>query len=124
MARAGTVRVKGLRELLRATDAADKDTKRMVRDGLRKAAEPVRARAAELFASTDALSASKYGVSVRRTGTVTVEQRLRRTTGLHPEFGELQMRRALLPALEQKTDEVMVELEREMERWADRWERI
>lgn len=116
-----TVRVKGLRSLLRATDAAGKDTKKLVRDELRKAAEPVRAEATRLFAPVDARSAAKYGISVRRVGTVAVEQRLRRTTGQHPEFGSLQMRRALLPALETKQDEVVAHLEDALERLAQRW---
>lgn len=119
---ASTVRVKGLRSLLRATDAAGKDTKKLVRDELRRAAEPVRRDAAVRFARYDPRSASRYGVSVRRVGTVSVEQRLRRTTGQHPEFGALQMRAALVPALEAKQDEVVGHLEEALERLARRWE--
>jgi hypothetical protein len=116
-----TVRVKGLRSLLRATDAAGKDTKRLVRDELRKAAEPVRREAAVRFASTDARSAGRYGISVRRVGTVSVEQRLRRTTGQHPEFGRLQMRRALVPALEHNTERVVAQLDEALERLTREW---
>lgn len=122
MAGAYSVRVNGLRSLLRATDAAGKDTKKLVRDELRRAAEPVRAEAERLFFPVDAGSAMRYGISVRRAGTVTVEQRKRRTTGQHPEFGSLQMRRALIPALEAKQDEVVAELDRALERLARRWE--
>lgn len=116
------VRVRGLRSLLRATDAAGKDTKRLVRDELRKAAEPVRAEAAARFAPYDARSATRYGISVRRVGTVAVEQRLRRTTGQHPEFGALQMRKALVPALESNEDKVVDALDEALERLFREWE--
>ena len=46
---------------------------------------------------------------------VFVEQSLRKTTGHHPEYGALQMRQALIPALVSKSDEV----EREMKKAAD-----
>jgi hypothetical protein len=52
------------------------------------------------FMSIDSNTASKYRVRVRKTGTVTVENPLRKTTGFHPEYGPLQMQRALIPALE------------------------
>lgn len=117
-----TVRVKGLRSLLRATDAAGKETKRLVRDELRKTAEPVRDEARRLFSPIDAGSAASYGISVRKVGTVSVEQRKRRTTGQHPEFGALQMREALLPALASKGDEVVAELDAALERLARKWE--
>lgn len=107
---------------MRATDAAGKETKRLVRDELRKAAEPVREEAARRFAPIDVRSAARYGISVRRVGTVAVEQRLRRTTGHHPEFGALQMRRALLPALESNEDKVVAHLDEALERLARKWE--
>jgi len=102
-------RVVGLRELLRATDAMGKDTKRLVRGKLREAAEPVRQDAAVRFASYDAKSAGKYGISVRRTGFVSVEQRLRRSSDAsrrRPKFGTLQMKKALLPALADNGEQV------------------
>lgn len=103
---AGTVRVRGLRELQRDFKRMSKDLSKEVRDGLRKAAEPVREEATQLFERYDAASASGYRVRVRARG-VSVEQSRRRTTGQHPEFGALQMRRALLPALERKQDDVV-----------------
>ena len=118
---AETIRVKGLRQLLRATDQADKNTKKLVRDELRKAAEPVRAEAMLRFAPYDPKSAARYGISVRRVGTVAVEQRLRRTTGLHPEFGRLQMRKALVPALEHNTERVVAEIDNALERLTIEW---
>jgi len=99
MAQNETLKVNGLKELLQATARADKETKRYVRAVLRKTGESVKTGAAERFASTDARSASRYRVVVRQRG-IAVEQSLRKTTGLHPEFGALQMRRALVPSLE------------------------
>lgn len=54
---------------------------------------------------------TKFGVSVRRTGSIFVEERKRKTTGLHPEFGTLQMKTALLPALADNARTTEVELE-------------
>ena len=95
-------RVVGLQGLLRATDAMGKDTKRLVRQKLREAAEPVRQDASERFVKYHPKSAAKYGITVRRVGTVTVEQRLRKsadTARRRRNFGPLQMQKALLPAL-------------------------
>ena len=105
------LKVTGLREFLAKTDAAGKQTKRLVREGLREAAEPVRREAARLFTAYDEKSAQNYRVVIRRTGTIRVEQRLRRTTGKHPEFGKLQMREALLPAADRKRDELYANVE-------------
>lgn len=99
---ATTYRVVGLQGLLRATDAMGKDVKRLVRGKLREAAEPVRQDAAARFMKYHPKSASKYGITVRRTGFVTVEQRLRKSATQdrrRPKFGALQMEKALLPAL-------------------------
>jgi hypothetical protein len=117
-----TYRVEGLRSLIRATDAAGKETKKLVRDDLRRVAEPVKQSAQARFARYDARSASRYGISVRRTGYVSVEQRLRRTTGHHPQYGSLQMRKALIPALEDNTDNIVAGLEQALDRWARKWE--
>lgn len=119
----GTVTAKGLREFIRAADASGKATKKAVRDRLRKVGEIVRDDARGLFASYDERTASRFGVSVRRTGVVSVEQRLRRTTGKRPDFGGLQMRKALLPALEQDKDKVEREFERALDDIADIFER-
>lgn len=104
---AATIRVKGVRELVRAADAAGKETKKLVRDRLRKLAEPILRDSQAKLARYDARSASRLGISVRRVGTVAVEQRLRRTTGAHPQFGSLQMHQVLIPSLEQNTATVM-----------------
>lgn len=115
------VQVNGLRELLRVTDRAGKDTKKLVRSEIREAAKPVLEDARRRLAPIDTRSAAKLGISVRRTGVVSVEQRARRTTGQHPEYGRLQMSRALIPALDAKQDEVVSRLEQSLDQLASRW---
>lgn len=110
------VRVDGLREFISAADAAGKETKKAVRKALREVGGIVKNDARARFASTDARTAGRFGVSVRKTGMVSVEQRLRKTTGKHPDFGALQMRRALVPALEAKRGEVEKGLEEAVDR--------
>lgn len=114
-----TLRVKGLSGLIKAADAAGKETKKQVRDRLRQVAEPVRADAASKLSRYDARSASRLGISVRRVGTVAVEQRLRRTTGAHPQFGALQMAEALMPALDENADMIEREFEEALDDIAD-----
>lgn len=53
----------------------------------------------------------------RRKGAgASVEQTKRRVTGLHPQFGALQMTTILIPALESQRDGI----ERETKEWVDR----
>lgn len=119
------MRVIGLRELLTVTDAAGYATKKLVRDELRKAALPVKEEAQRLFTPYSELSASRYGISVRRVGTVTVEQRIRMTEGEERgrRWGALQMAKALYPAAESKETEVVSTLEAAVDRLADQFER-
>ena len=123
MAAPTTLRVKGVRELVRAADAAGKETKKLVRDRLRQIAEPVLADARSKLARYDERSASRLGISVRRTGSVSVEQRLRATTGARPDFGALQMREALVPALDENTDRIERDFEQAVDDIADVFER-
>lgn len=115
---AGTVRVKGYREFQRAARNAPKDVKRETRKAFRKVGDLVKDEAAQLFDSIDARSAAGYKTRVRQRG-VAVEQSLRRTTGTRPDFGALQMRVALQPALEAKEDEVEQEMEEAIDTVAD-----
>lgn len=109
-----TVQVKGLTEFLRATNKAERETKKVVREKLRDAGDVVREEASKRFAPFSAKSAAGYRTRVRVRG-VEVEQSLRKTTGARPDFGALQMSRALIPALVSKEDEV----ERNMEKAAE-----
>lgn len=120
---AQTVQVKGIRELVRACDAADKETKKLVRGRLREVAEPVLTDARSKLSRYDARSASRLGISVRRVGTVAVEQRLRRTTGAHPQFGALQMAEVLIPALDENADEIEKRFEKALDHIGDVFER-
>lgn len=120
---AETIQVKGLKEFLRATDRADKATKKLVRSRLREIAEPVLRDARSKLSGYDVRSASRLGISVRRAGTVSVEQRLRRTTGAHPQFGALQMTEALLPALDENANEIERRFELALDDIADVFER-
>ena len=107
----GTVRVKGLRELQRAFGKISKDLKKETRDELRAVGNLVTEEARSRFMRYDARSASGFKTRVRQKE-VTTEQSRRRTTGKRPDYGALQMRRALLPALAEKEDEVVDRLDK------------
>jgi hypothetical protein len=108
-----TLRVRGYREFVRACDAAGPETKKWVRATLAESGERVRSDAATRFAPTSIVSAAGFKSKALRRG-VFVGQRLRRTTGAHPEYGGLQMRRALLPALAANAGRIEEDFERAM----------
>ena len=117
-----TLRVKGYKEFLRASDRAGKETRKEVRGTFRKVGEIVRVDARTRYRPSDARSAAGLRTVVRQRG-VSVEQSLRKTTGKHPEWGKWQMRQALLPALEEKAGQVEQELEHAIDRVADHFDR-
>lgn len=104
-ARNQTLVVKGYRDFLRACSRADADTKRFVRSAFRDVGEIVRRDAAERLLRYSSVSAGGLKVRVRQRG-VAVEQSLRKTTGKRPDYGALQMRKALLPALDEQGERV------------------
>ena len=116
--RAETIRVKGYREYVRAVSKAEKSTKRVVHAKLREAGDVVREDARRRFERYDTRSASGYRIR-SRVGGIFVEQSLRKTTGRHPEYGALQMRVALEPALDAKAGEVERRLEQALDELAD-----
>jgi len=120
MPQGSTLQIKGYTQLMQALAQADKASRKAVRDELRQAAEHVRLDGAMLFAPTDARSAAGYRTRVRQRG-VAVEQSLRKTTGKHPNYGGLQMRRALEPALDRNEDRTVREMEAALERVCDRF---
>ena len=120
MAQGATLRVDGYRQLMQALARADKQSRKTVRDELRQAAEHVRQEGGVRFAPVDPRSAAGYRTRVRQRG-VAVEQSLRKTTGRHPEFGALQMRRALVPALYHNEDRTVREMEQAIDRVCDRF---
>lgn len=122
-----TVRVDGLRELLRVTDQLPKETKREVRNELRRVAEPVRDDATSLFLSRVAANPGKtrYGISVRKVGTITVEQRRKgksgRKSAKRPKFTDLVMERSLAPALERNEAVIVGGFNRVLDHLERRW---
>jgi hypothetical protein len=72
---------------------------------LRRAAEPVAADARRREQRWRGASISTIGPRVTPAG-VSVTQRARKVTGTRPDFGALQMREAMLPALADHVDDV------------------
>jgi hypothetical protein len=120
--REGEVVVRGYRELLRACDHAGEETKTAVRGAFRLVGEAVRSDASARFAPYDGRTAAGYRTRVRQSGVV-VSQSLRKTTGTRPDYGGLQMRKALLPALGHESRETELALERALDRVCDHFER-
>lgn len=132
-----TVRVEGLRELLKVTDALPKQIKKDVRKELRRVAEPVRDTATLLFLAKVSKSGvhdrgkvvdpkkTRYGISVRKVGTISVEQRVRAKSGnrlkKRPKFTDTVMERSLAPALERNEGEVMDGFNRVLDSLERRW---
>lgn len=111
-----TVRIKGLRELNRALKNYDKDLNKDLERELLAAATLVKEDAYQRFVGVDLKSAGGFRPRIRGFGRVVVEQRYRKTTGQHPNFGSLQMRRALLPALSAQEEPVMKAVEGMLDR--------
>ncbi len=113
-----TIRVSGLRELQRALAMADAEQRKEIRAALKKSGEFVREEAQSSFTRYDADSAAGYRVVVRQRG-IAVEQSRRRTTGAHPQYGSLQMRVALMPALKDREAETLKAFEQALDDVAD-----
>jgi hypothetical protein len=115
------VRVLGLAELIQALDAVDRDLRLAFLASLKEAAnvvaEDASARLAEL---SPAPSRSAAGIvpRARTAGLITVEQKLRRTTGKRPDWGVTQMRYAFLPAADANEETVARIVERAMDETA------
>lgn len=101
---AGFVTTHGVQELVRALAQAGAELPKQVRKELRATGNLVRDDARGRFSRYDSRSAAGMRTYVRRRG-VAVEQSIGRTTGRRPDFGALQMREALVPALEANTEE-------------------
>ncbi len=106
--------VSGYSGLVRASKFLIPTEQKETRAALARAGEIIQADAAQRFDKYSTRSAAGFRTRVRVRG-VEVEQSLRKTTGLHPEWGALQMRRGLLPALYDKQDEVEAELEKALD---------
>lgn len=99
------VRVEGLSDLLRALQVVGGEVQSAVVDELRSIGQRVRDDASWKFDRYSTRSAAGYRVVVRQRG-VSVEQQLRKTTGRRGDYGALQMREALLPALNDRANEI------------------
>lgn len=102
----GAVKIEGLRELERALRASDKDAAKGLRKELREAAKVVAMDARGKLSPYSGYSAMGLRPRVRAGLVAVAEQSRKRTTGQHPEFGSLIMRRALVPALWENRDEI------------------
>jgi len=89
--------VKNYRPFIQAINRAGPETKAAVTIALKAVGEPVKADAARRLAPYSQRSAAGLQVKVT-TSSVKIRQGLRKTTGEHPEYGDLQMKRSLLPA--------------------------
>ena len=100
MPQAGTVRVRGLNETLRALNKIQRGAHKQVMGGLLKAGDPVRgAWAGKLDRYPGASTAT---IQPRMTTkSVFVTQRARKTTGRRGDFGALQMRHGLAALFEE-----------------------
>lgn len=99
------VQLKGLPAARRALRSYDKALDGRVKTELKAGGELVRSTAQSMFSKYDSRSAAGYRVVVRARG-VAVEQRYGRTTGLHADYGRLQLATALFPARDAREPEV------------------
>lgn len=113
-----TLVVSGYTDLLRAFAQADKNTKKFLRQTFAEVGKVVRTDASWRFDKFSSRSAAGYRVYVRQRG-VGVEQSLRKTTGKRPDYGALQMRDALIPALEGKKNTIEHKFEEAIDKVAD-----
>ena len=115
-----TVRITGLKELVKATGGYKGALAKEVRGELYEAAKLVATDARSRMTRIDARSAMGLVPFARATGSAGVRQRKKKR--LHPgrgDYGALQMRRALLPALWSKRDDVERRVERMLDRLGD-----
>jgi hypothetical protein len=123
MAQAGAqVKPESLRSFKQACYRTDNETDQALQISLKKAGELVRAGAAYRTAPVHALTAAGYRTRMRSTSVV-VQQRLPKTTRLHPEWGSWQMKNALLPAVYANLGRINREFETGVDKVCDRFEK-
>jgi hypothetical protein len=101
----GTIQVKGLREFTRALKKADSGLVKAMKSELKEAMEPVRLEAESRGARYAQIG--PYKIVPYGSGNVFVRQGMNTVTGRRPDFGALQMRRVLIPALVSKEGEIL-----------------
>lgn len=102
--------VRGYTELVSAFAKAEEDVKNEFFELLREVGDIVRADASARFAPYNARSAAGFRTVAQRTS-VDVRQSLTKTTGQRPDYGALQITKALLPALDARSEEIREKFE-------------
>jgi hypothetical protein len=111
-----TLRVEGAAKVQRAFRGIDRQLATDFGKDLQKAADPV---VADTKAKEKWAGASINTIRSRRRGiNIYVEQSARKVTGLRGDYGALQLRQALVPALDENEDEVFSEVERVLDHYA------
>jgi hypothetical protein len=111
------LRVTNLKEIRKAFRRLDADTKKQLQRELKLVAEPVAETARQLAGRFGLYTAS--GIRARSSvGVAYVQQSRRKTTGQHPQFGALQMRQVLLPAVRQHERQILEDVNQVLERLA------
>lgn len=114
---AATIRVHGAREVVAAFRKVDKKLAAQFGNDLKKAAAPVTDTARAKV--TRYHGAKVNTIRARRSGPrVFVEQGARKVTGKRGDFGALQMRTVLMPALEERSGEVFDRVEEVLNNYA------
>lgn len=110
----GTVRVEGIAALVRAFGQIDAGLRRGVQKELNDVAQIVATQVKENISGFSPPGSPRTVGGVRprvRGSSAIVEQRLAKTTGKRGDWGATQMRRAFLPAVADKHDEVVKQLD-------------
>lgn len=112
----GAIRVQGVREVNAAFRKIDRKLASEFGNDLKKAAAPV----VDAAKQKEKWQGASIGtIRAKRTGArVFVEQSARKVTGLRGDYGALQMRDALIPALDENTAEVFGEVEKVLNHYA------
>lgn len=123
------VAVEGLRDLQRAFRVADETLSRELTKTLREVAEPVRADAERLAVAgirriTLPWSAMRIGVTKTSVYLVPRKRGARFPQRRRPNFKNLLLDRAMLPALERNEDQVLEGMEDLLEHVGLNWERV
>jgi hypothetical protein len=113
------VRVRGVREVVRAFRQLDRDAGKAVQARLAKAADPVAQSARDKLTRYRGASLGTIRPRATATGRVFVTQRARKRTGKRGDFGALQMTHGLMPALEEHRPDVIRELEHALDDLVD-----
>lgn len=103
----GSVRLHGLAELQRALKKLGSDEAKRIDVELREIGSLIAEDARQRFSAIDVGSASGFRARTKGFGRVVVEQQKRKRTGRRPDYGALQMTRALIPARSENVDRIV-----------------